>query len=459
MTRLFSSSPLTESSRSGGQDVALVFATRIGVVLLGLVAQAMLARMLLPDGRGAYAVCLVFATVLGMVCTPGAQQGAQQFVMTRQTSVSQAVSCAFAICVVGGGLAVALSLPLFGSELAYFQKAERSSFHIALALLPVVAFALAMEHQLAALRRFGRLAWASLLRMVANVGAIVALVWIGDLGVDGALWAVVCANTVMIAYCIWDLRRRCGLVFTMPKRAHLMRILGYGMRYHIARAGEGFGPHVGVLVLGLLATDAQIGLFAAASTLMIGFLVLSNSVGNALLPRIALGEQRAARSPNADASAAGRPDLVAACLRVVWVVTALALVAILAVGAPLVRLLFSDAFLPVLPLLWIIAPGMLAGACAGMFMTYFKAVNRPEVCSWTYLLGLVVDIGALVLLFGWLGTAAAAWALTLGMVGRCALLGFAFHKATGLGWRSGWLPGRGDIAFVRSAVRSLRPSA
>ena len=448
---------LNGSSRSGGQDVALVFATRIGVVLLGLLVQAMLARMLLPEGRGAYAVCLVFATVLGMMCTPGAQQGAQQFVMTRQTSVSQAVSCAFAICVVGGGLAVALSLPLLASELAYFQKAERSSFQVALALLPIIAFALAMEHQLAALRRFGLLASASLLRMVANVGAILAFVWICDLGVRGALWAMICANAVMIVFCIWDLRR-CGLVFVMPDTAHLLRILGYGMRYHIARAGEGLGPYVGVLVLGLLATDAQIGLFATASTLMIGFLVLSNSVGNALLPRIALGKPSPESLGDGEESAAGRPVLVASCLRVVWIVTAIGLVAILAVGAPLVRLLFSEAFLPMLPLLWIIAPGIFAGACAGMFMTYFKAVNRPEVCSWTYLLGLAVDIGALLLLFRWLGTAAAAWALTLGMASRCALLALAFHKTTGLGWRKSWLPGRKDIAFVLTAARSLRPT-
>lgn len=456
--RLFASATLSDR-RSGGQDVAVVFATRIGVVLLGVLVQAMLARMLLPDGRGAYAVCLVFATMLGMVCTPGAQQGAQQFVMTRQTSVSQAVSCALAICVVGGGLAVALSLPLLGSEIAYFEKADRSSFHIALALLPIIAFALAMEHQLAALRRFGRLASASLLRMVANVVAIAVLVWMCDLGVYGALWALIGANAVMIVVCMWDLRRHCGLVFRLPETLHMARILGYGMRYHVARVGDGLGPFVGILLLGLLATDTQIGLFAVASTLMLGFLVISNSVGNALLPRIALGDSPAPSPADAETPAAGRPELVAACLRVVWVVTALALVATLAAGAPLVRLLFSEAFLPSLPLLWIMAPGMLAGACAGMFMTYFKAVNRPQVCSWTYLLGLGVDIGALLLLFGWLGTAAAAWALTLGMVSRCALLAFAFRKATGLGWRGSWLPGRDDIAFVLDAARSLRPSA
>ena len=43
----------------------------------------------------------------------------------------------------------------------------------------------------------------------------------------------------------------------------------------------------------------------------------------------------------------------------------------------LVRILFSDAFLPAVPLLWIMAPGVLAYACAGILGTYFKGYRLP----------------------------------------------------------------------------------
>ena len=441
--------------RSGAQDVALAFATRVGVVLLGLVVQAMLARMLLPEGRGGYAVCLVFATALGMLLTPGAQQGAQQFVMTREVNVSQAVSCALAICLVGGAVAVAVSLPLIGSGLSYFQKATGTSFHIALALLPITAFALAVEHQLAALRRFGRLATVSLLRMLANVLAVLVFVRLCDLGVGGALWAMVCANGVMIVVCLWDLRRHCGLAFRVPELTPLLKILGYGFRYHIARAAEGLGPHMGVFFLGLWASDAQIGLFAAASALMLGFLLMSNSVGNALLPRIASSRRGSRGLEGGEAATVGRPELVATCLRLVGVATAGALLAMLAVAAPLVRLLFSEAFLPALPVLWLIAPGMVASACAGILMTYFKAVNRPGLCSWAHCVGFAVEICALCLLFPWFGIAAAGCAVTLGMVCRCVHLAIVFRKATGMRWGRIWLPRRADVGFVLAHARSL----
>lgn len=446
-----------EDHRSGGQDVALAFGARVGVVLLGLLIQALLARMLLPEGLGSYAVCLVFATALGMVLTPGAQQGTQQFVMIREISVSEAVASGAAICLVGGGLAIAFSVPLIRSGLPYFQKAEAASFHIALALLPVLAFALVMEHQLAALRRFGRLALALLLRMVVNVSCVVLLVWGCGLGVDGALWAVVCAHVVMIGACLWDLRRQCDLAFRVPGRRALRRILGYGLRYHVARTAEGLGPYVGILFLGFLASDEEIGLFAAANTLMLGFLLVSNSVGNALLPRIASGEVATAPLGSHIAANIGRPEMVATCLRLVCLVTAASLVAMLAVSGPFVRLLFSDAFLAILPLLWLIAPGMVAAAGAGIFMTYFKAVNRPGICSWAQLLGLSVEIFTLVLLYRWFGIGAAAGAITVGTICRCALLALLFRKATGRSWRRTWLPQVRDFHFLLAAARSLVP--
>ena len=431
----------------GGQDVLVVFGTRVGSVLLGLVIQAMLARLLLPEGRGAYAVCFVFATVLGMLCTPGSQQGSQQLVMTRETDVSQATSCAFAICLCGGALGALLALASMGGGFAYFDKAEPRAFHWAIALAPVLAFSLAVEHQLAALQRFGALALIAAARMSIHLAAVWVLVGSLELGVDGALVAVAGATVAMIGCCLWDLKRHAGFAWRLPQAATLGRILGYGLRYHAARAGEALGPHTGVLLLGWFAGEAEIGLFAVACSLMIGFLIISNAVGNALLPRIA--------APSASqGDEARRVALVGLCLRLVGAATALALIGTLAVSGPLVRWLFSEAFLPAQPLLWIIAPGMVAGACAGMYMTYFKAVNKPENCSWAFVLGIGVDVAVLLALYPKLGVAGAAWALTCGLIGRLALLAWLFRRATGAGFAQTWTPRRGDGATMLAALRN-----
>ena len=429
-----------EPDTTGGQDVAIAFATRIGLAVFTLLIQGMLAWLLLPEGRGGYAVCVVFGTVLGLLFTPGAEQGAQYFLMTRRASVSQAVSAALAICLAGTGLAVALALPLIHGDIAFFHKAETRSFHLALVLVPLTAFSTAVEHQLVGLRRFGRLAVFSLLRVAVNVLAILFLVWDRGLGIDGAILAFAAGHLAMIAVCLRDLRRYCGLALEMPWRSSLARVLGYGLRYHTARVGDGIEPHIGIFILGLIASAADIGLFAAASALMLGFLLISNAVGNALLPRIAGGEHS---------------QLVALSLRLVCGATAVAILAVLAIATPLVRLLFSEAFLPAVPLLWIIAPGILAYAVTGILMTHFKGVNRSDVCSWAICLGLCVNVGVLPLLYPALGVEAAAWAVTAGMLCRCVLLAVVFKRTTGMTWLRIWLPRRGDADFVRIAARSV----
>ncbi len=424
------------SPTTGGQDVIISLATRLGLAAGSLLVQAMLAYMLLPEGRGAYAVCLVFGTLLGLVFTPGALQGAQHFVITRQASVSQAVSAAFLISIAGGGLAVALALPMIHSAIPFFQKADTHTFHLALALIPITIFSAAVEHQLPALRRFARLGIFSMLRVATNVLLLMLLVWGLGWGVDGAVLSLAAGHLVMIALCLWDLWRHCGLAPEFPLRSRLTLILGYGLRYHAAGIGNAVESHISVLLLGLIASQAEIGLFAAASMLMLGFLVISNAVGNALLPRIT-GQER--------------PELAARCMRLVSLATASVMLCFLALSTPLVRIVLSEAFSPAVPLLWVLAPGIFAYATAGILMTYFKAVNRPAACSWAVALGLGMNLVLLPLLYPSLGIAAAAWATTIGMICRCVFLVVLFKKITGFAWYAVWLPERADAVFLWEA--------
>ncbi len=438
------SDALEAPDTTGGQDASVMFATLGGMAALTLLIQGLLAYMLLPEGRGAYAVCLVFGTLLGLVFTPGAQQGAQYFVAARQMSVSQGVSSALIIGIVGGALAAALAVPLIYSEIAFFQKAETHTFLLALTLIPLTTISVALDHQLVALRRFRGLAVFSILRVAANVGAILVLVWELGLGADGAIVAFVAGHGVMIAACLLYLRRHCGLGAEMPRRSNISRVLGYGLKYHAARIGVFVEPHFGVVVLGLIASQGEIGLFAAASALMLGFMLISNAVGNALFPRIAGAE---------------RIETVALCLRLVCAGTAIPMLVVLALSAPLVRLLLSEAFLPALPLLWIIAPGMLAYAVSGIFLTHFRGANRPHICSWAVFLGLCANLGALLLLYSNLGVAAAGWGMTVGMLCSCLLLAVVFHRTTRTGLRAVWLPRRDDAGFLWAAGRSALAQA
>ena len=442
---------------TGGQDVAIVFASRAALILFNIAMQGALAHLLLPEGRGSYAVCVAFATSLGLFCTPGAEEGAQQLVMTNRGSVSQAVATAAAICLAGSVVGAVLALAAMQTDVGLFQNAQAQSFHLSLGVIPLLAFSTAIEHQLVGLRRFGRLAVFLLLRSAVSLAAIVLLVRQLGLGVDGALAAFAAGHALMIALCLGDLRRHCGLAAAWPVRTSMAFILGYGLKFHLARLRFGLGPHLGIVVLGLWASSAEIGLFAVASALMFGFAIISHSVGHALLPRLAAHEAERSAPPRAPGTGATddaqrMPALVARCLRLVFVVTVGAVLALLLASAPLIRVLFSPAFLAAAPLLWLLAPGILANACCGIFVTYFKAVNAPLLCSRSLWLGWCVELAALVALFPVVGIAAAPLSVTLGGLCSLVLLGSAFRRRTALSWRDILLPRRDDAAFLRSAT-------
>ena len=412
-------------------------ATRVGVLLSGIAVQSLLAYALLPTGRGEFAVCILFAALLGVLLTPGADAGAQYFVMAKEISVSQGVSVSLLICLVGAGLATALSIPLIHSDIAIFRKAEPLSFHLSLFLVPLTTFSSAVQHQLAGLRRLKSLALLSVFQTAANGLSLVFLVIGLKFGVNGALMAACVGNLVMIIGCVRDLQRRADLTWVVPSRSALAQVVRYGIRFYIARIGWGSDVRVGVFLLGMVAGRDEIGLFAVASGLMARFLVIPNAVSVPLLPRTS-GDK------------SGRPDLVTFCARITTWVTAAAVILLVALATPLVRVLLSPEFLPAVLLIRIIAPGTLVYAGSSVFAAYFRGIDRPDICSWAVGLGLSMNVIAVPLLFPTLGIKAAALGMAIGMVSRSALLSVVYYKMTSTRPSLGWLPQRGDVVRIKS---------
>ncbi len=425
---------------TGREDVSVMFVTLSSMAALSLLIQVLLAYTLLPEGRGAYMVCIVFAALLGSILTPGAAYGTQYYIMTRDINASQGVASALIISLVGSVVALPLALPLIHSDIAFFQKAETHTFLLALVLVPLMAFSFALDQQFVAHRRFRQLGIFSLLRILTNVLSILIIVWHLELGVDGAVMALGVSHSVMIVACLLYLRRNYGLTLQMPQSLNFIRILVYGLKYHTARIITVLEAHIGIVVLGLISTQAEIGLFSLASALMLGFILISNAIGTALLPRIV----------GLDGF-----TLIAFCIRLAYTATAGCIIVFLALSAPLIDTFLPEAFLPIVPLLWIIAPGTLAGAISGILMTYFKGSDLPQICSAAVFLGLCVNLCSLPLLYPTLGIAAAAWAVTLGMLARCLLLAIVFHRETRAEWLPIWMPRTSDASMLWAECRSM----
>ena len=419
-----------------------MLATQAWLVLAGLATQSLLARVLAPEGRGAFAVCVMFGTILGVIFTPGADRGAQYVVIAGKQSLSRGVFVGLTLALVGTSLSIGVGILLIASPIEFFQKAEPTSFHLALALMPLSVILTVLQLQLAGLRRFAKLALLSALQSGWYVGAIVALVWAFDRGVDGALIALMSSYALSSWLMLYDLRRAGGLVFEPPTIMDFREVLDYGRKYHVARVGSVIDLQVGGLFLALLATPLEIGLFSAATGLILSVFIISESIESSLLPRIAAGLQ-------------GRPDLVSQCARLSALVSGAAVAALVVLSVPLVRILLSDAFLPTVPLLWILAPGVVLYASSKTLMAYFRGINRPGICSWVVWVGLCINVVGLVALYPLIGLPAAAWAMSIGFAGRSLMLAIAFKRVSGLSYFTTWSPRRADVVKLLAAGGEL----
>ena len=434
--------PLPQPNASGRQAVAILLVSQALYIAIGLLNKSLLAYSLLPEGLGAYVVCVLFGALAGTIGTLATERGVQYFVTAKRMSVSEGTSIAFAICLIGSAVAATAALPLIHSGFSFFLKADERSFYLAILLIPSSSLMFAARLQLQGLRRFTQLAVISLIQAAVGVASILMLVWGLGLGVNGAILSLFLGHLVLIAACVADLRRHCGLVLEFPSREGVKRVLFYGFKEYVARVGQVLDPRVGSLLLGIVASRADIGLFTTSNALITRVLILPTAIATYLLPRVAGNDTE-------------QPELVAFCARVTWWTVGGLLLVWFAISTPLVPLLLSEAFTPVVHLTWIMSIGVFAYAGTEIFVAYFRGVNRPQVFSYAMWLSLSANI---VLFFGlypaW-GLAGAAWALTGGLLCRSLFLWLMFQRATGLPLYSTLILRRGDVAYLWAAGVSL----
>lgn len=417
-------------------EVGAVVAGQVVAVLATIVSQACLARILGPESRGSFAVCLTLATVFGVAFLPGTDRAAQYFYLSRRLSLSESTSASLffvGIAALFGVLAGVLGIHL---GMTLFQRATRGEVLFALAvLLPLTLVGVTLELQMAAERQYGRIARYAAVQGGAGLLALLALVWWAGGGVLGALAATAVGTTVLCSlYALW-LRTHRGLALGRVTGHSLRLLLGYGRRYYAARVGHQLDMGAGMLVLGAIATKADVGVYAAVSLLIIRVLMLPSAVETVMMPRLAeQGEQRV--------------DATLDACRVSGLLTLLAAVPAAVFAKWLIGILLSPEFARGAPVVWLIVPGVVALGFAGCLMSYFRITDRPQVCSLAVWSGVCVSVTLMIVLYRPMGIVGAGLAAGAGLLARAAVLVTSFSMIAGRSPLSVFAVSRGAIHEV-----------
>jgi O-antigen/teichoic acid export membrane protein len=336
-----------------------------------------------------------------------------------------------AAVVVGGGLYVLEAEP---------AGIDRTHFSILMA--GIVAASLVDDSFLIGCGRLRQAAAISASGGWLYAGALAAALVTAGLSVESAALAWVGAHLVWATLLALVGLRTGG--FSLPSPRLLAESVRFGARAWLGSVSLLLNARLDQILLGLIASDVALGLYAVAVNGAEVLLFLPTAIATALLPAVARAEELS------------KVERTLRTFRSAAILTLATIVVAAGLGWIAIPLVFGADFRDsVGPFMWLL-PGALGWAALSIFSNSLLASRAPGLSSLgsaaALAVGLALDL-ALIPPFGASGAAAAASAAFLAGGAASAL---SYRRETGFDW-SELVPARADLAFLRLvAARTLR---
>jgi O-antigen/teichoic acid export membrane protein len=348
------------------RDVAETYATRVALVGIGLVTSVVVARILGPTGRGFYAVAMTVGGVGVQIGNLGLQ-AANTYSVARDASRLSALLGNSLLVSFGFGTVVAAAVWSAFCVWPSAAPVEGGLLLLSLAWIPVGLAYLLLQNLLIGIGDVRSFNSAEIGNRVLSVLLVGVVVLLGAVRPETVFLAALAALAVAVA---WMLRRLCvrfgaRLALSVPLFRENVR---YGLKAYAAAMFAFVVLRSDLLLVQYLLGPEQVGYYSIAVTIADQLYMLPVVVGTILFPRLS--------------GMPGDAERWAYARRVsLWVgagMTAFAVVVGLAAG-PLIRLLFGASFLPAVPaLLWLL-PGIVMLSVNTIYMNYFASTGMPPV--------------------------------------------------------------------------------
>jgi O-antigen/teichoic acid export membrane protein len=362
------------------RKVAGTYATRLGVIALGLVTSVLITRHLGPEGRGLFAAALTLGTI-------GAQLG--NLGLHAANTYSVARDRALLGTLLGNSLVVGLGIAGVGALLAWMaftawpQAAPVSGILLAVGLLavPLHVTHTHLNALLLGLQEVRTINWTHLGERILATVLIVALVLTGFVMPETVL--VLFVSTSVLAIAVLYVRIR-----TYPaSRARaswetLKGCLSYGVRAYIAALFAHLVIKSDILMVQYFLGPEQVGYYSLAAVLSEQMYNFAAIVGMIVFAKLSALEDSAHK------------------LRLVER-TVLGLAGIMLVGGLLaavladyvIVLLYGEAFRPAVRLFLVLIPAVFALSLNTMFQNYFASVGFPLIAVVSPIAGALLNLG------------------------------------------------------------------
>ena len=408
------------------------------------VSSLVIARSLGPTGRGTIAFFIVSVLVGTRLVSLGIAEAtavaAGRYPDRRPAVLAQAVVLSIALAIGGGAVAVTVLNLATAWRPQNIDSTMIMLIGIGIVVTTVSAAANGFLRGCARFRAYG-----GVMALAPWLYALcLGLLWARhelDIKSVAVVWLVAGGSNAMAALILAT--RVAGLSKLEPRL--IWESMGFGIRAWAGSLAGMVNARIDQVIMGFITTEMILGFYSVAVNVSEVLLYLPQAIGSALLPAML---QRASEDRVAE---------TVAVFRRLSVVTTAAAIAIAAVGAPLIPIVFGHAFRSSVAPFLLLLPSALGYGALLVAEAGLLAVGAPAEASLATVLavvmGVVLDF-VLVPPHGANGAsiaASASW-LTGGLVGIALL-----RRRGKTRWRN-LIPGRNDIVAIVAAARSTMHS-
>ena len=361
--------------RAVDRDVVAMIAVRFAIVAAAGISSVVTARYLTPSQRGQYFIVYTLAQTLAQFGNVGLHSS-NTYLVARDRSLAGAL--------LANSIWVALAAGMLGTAIVFCvlratggALAGDGIWFVA-ALAPATLFYLLGVNLLVGLKR---IASYNRFQLASNYVVLLCLIVAAMLGAGPAGFLAACATGwILVSGCL-ALRLRRGVTSSLAFRPDVFREgFRFALKAYLATLCGFLIVRGNVFLLSALNTSAEVGYYSVASQISEVMSILPQSMALVLFPALVT-------------ATGGRFKKT---MRHMAVVAALMAIGCLAVGLlaePFVRLVFGERFLPTVPMLRWMLPGVFFVGLTAMPSQYLAAAGFPLTVVGVWIAGSVVALG------------------------------------------------------------------
>lgn len=435
---------MTQEKTGGAffRDSALMLGNNMMMFSVTILSGVIVARGLGPEGRGLYAIALLFPSLLAALFSLGMNTASVYFLSTEpEKKPVIAGTVLFYSAAAGAGAALLLAV-LSGRVATAFLNGTGSVFVAAAAPLALVFLILeSFQCFFMSERDIRAITAMNAIRGVSHFGIVGILFLAGSLSVMPAILSNLTAAAAAAAAGYLSLRAKNFFTPLSFRVSELKRLASFGLRQHIGTAAQLLNYRADIFVAAALLPPYQVGLYSVSVAVSELLWHIPNAAAQVLYPKAA-----SASKEEADRFT---PEVA----RHVFLLSLLPAAVVWAAAAPLIGLLFGREFLPAAEPVRLLLPGAVLLSVSKVLGSHLSARGFPQHNSSASVTSLLVSVLLCMALIPAYGLKGAAAATSASYASNFLVMLFFFRRISGVPIGGLFLPRRGDLRYYADLAR------